>query len=231
MKDNPLKRFELLLDIGYQEHVIGVMREWRFSKDKKLNAKRAELVSEEICAPLTAWIDSEYRNGGLSGNAADMEAIQEFSQKADDIVHMLRHNTRPLYPEHISIFNNAWSFFQRSIVHRLYIQFSALQDAVKEVVAEEIERRKKQAVEDAKLMRDECLRKWQKAGKDAATKYHKSDHDRWIQEAKKIIKSNSRVKSIRQLTGMIAKNLGYKPEAAETMRKYKPIIKMLNKNR
>jgi hypothetical protein len=133
LKDNPLKRFELLLDIGYQEHVIGVMREWRFSKDKKLNAKRAELVFEEICAPLTAWIDSEYMNGGLSGNAADMEAIQEFSQKADDIVHMLRHNTRPLYPEHISIFNNAWSSFQRSIARRLHIRTSVLQDYAKEL--------------------------------------------------------------------------------------------------
>ena len=98
-----------------------IQTELLFDFDKELFP---ELVFEEICAPLTAWIDSEYMNGGLSGNAADMEAIQEFSQKADDIVHMLRHNTRPLYPEHISIFNNAWSSFQRSIARRLHIRTS-----------------------------------------------------------------------------------------------------------
>lgn len=230
-KDNPLKRFELLLDIGYQEHVIDVMREWRFSKDKKLNAKRAELVSEEICAPLTAWCDSEYSDGRLSSNSGDMEATLDFLQKADDIAYMLRHNTRPLYPEHISIFSNAWSLFQRSIVHRLHIRSNVLQDAVKELpllVDEEIERRVSQAAKDAKL----GARKWQKIGTNAARKYWKNDFDNWVREAKKIIKSNPRI-SARKLGELIAEKL-YNPEqakkAAQTISKHEPITNMLKKN-
>jgi len=229
-KDNLIERFGLLLDIEYQEHVISVMHEWCFSKDKKLNAKRAELVSKEICMPLTAWCDSEYRDGGLCGNAADMTATRDFLQKADDIVYMLRHNTRPPYPEHISIFNDAWSFFQRSIAHRLHIRSSVLQDAVGKLpllVNEEIERRERQAAEDAKS----GARRWQKTGTNAARKYWEDDFDDWLLKARKIIKKNPSI-SARKLGKVIAEKL-YDPKeaekAAETIRKHKPITNLLKK--
>jgi hypothetical protein len=92
---------------------------------------------------------------------------------------------------------------------------------------EEIERRVRQAAEDAKLR----AREWQKTGKDAARKYWKDDHDKWMLEAKKIIKSNPRI-SARKLGELIAEKL-YNPEqakkAAQTISKHEPITNMLKK--
>jgi hypothetical protein len=102
-------------------------------------------------------------------------------------------------------------------------------EEIKRLVDEEVERRAKQAAEDAKLY----TKTWSKTGKDAARKYWEDDHDKWMLEAKKIIKSNPKIKSARKLSKVIAEKLGYDPEKAkkaeETIRKHKPITNLLKK--
>lgn len=259
MKDDLLERFESLLDVGYQKHVIAVMREWCFSEDKKINLKHAELVYEDIYAPLAAWAESEYGEGRLKENVQDKEAIQDFVQKADDIVYLLRYNTRPLYPEHISILNNAWSFFQRSLAHRLHTRTRILKDYIDESafesiiqnainkalqnqrketakelqvrIDEEIKRREELAEKEKKSRIQVVHKKWQKRGVESARKYNKKDFMEWDSQAEIILKNNPGIKSIRELSAAIVKKLNYPIGADETIRKRETIINMMKNHK
>lgn len=238
MKDDLLALFESLLDVEYQEHIIEVMRQWCYSKRANLNKEHANLVQEEIFEPLMAWVENE-RTTSKSRNNPDIDAALDFAQKADNIIYILRYNTRQLYSEHVSILNDAWSYFQRSVAHRFYVRSRILREYFSEAgptaadqsnVDEKIQVKEAQAETEKKQnFRARCA-KWQKAGVKAATKYPKQDKNKWVTEAKKILNNTPRRISARQLATDIATKFGYPNSAIDTIRKYRPIINILNEH-
>lgn len=240
MKANLSESFELLFDTGYQQHIIEVMNEWCGNTHAELNAAHADLVNKEISNPLRAWID-ETQSGMKAGNYPDMEAARAFAIKADEIVYILRYNTRPLYPEHVAMLNDAWSEFQREMAHGLHVRNRILkevidsQPSIEAAVAEYLKQRSREEADKRKAKKQEVYEIWQKAGADAARKYTADDEKEWLKAAKKILKKNNRIKSIRQLAVEIEEELKHPIGAWETIRKTESINKFfkehkLNKN-
>ena len=240
IKSDLSEKFETLLDTEYQHHIIEVMNEWCGDTHGQLNAARADLVDKEISSPLRAWID-EAQSIIKAGNYQDIEASRTFAIKADEIVFILRYNTRPLYPEHVAMLNSAWSEFQREIAHGLHVRNRILKEVIdsqpgkEEVVDEYLKQRDREEATKREAKKQENLKNWQCAGANAARKYTADDKKKWLEAAKKILKENNRIKSIRQLAIEIGKRLGYPPESDGTIRKVESIKKLfrehkLNKN-
>ncbi|MFZ1851141.1 MAG: hypothetical protein WAU15_02725 [Nitrosomonas sp.] len=240
MQTDLLESFESLLDTEYQHHIIAVMNEWCGNTHAKLNAAHADLVDKEISYPLRAWID-ETQSGMKAGNYSDIETAQAFSTRADEIVYILRYNTRPLYPEHVAMLNDTWSHFQRSLAHSLHIKnrilkgFIDAQPSIENAVAEELQRRADEERRKSEEKISEGRRKWQAAGADRARKYTENNEQEWLKAGKRILKENREIKSARQLAYQIGKEGKYPPGAWETIRKKESFIKLfkehkLNKN-
>ncbi len=238
MHDDLLARFESLLEVEYQEHIIEVMREWCYSKRANLNKEYANLVQGEIYEPLLAWVDNE-RTTSKSRNNPDIDAALDFAQKADNIIYILRYNTRQLYSAHVSILNDAWSYFQRSVAHRFYVRSRIVREYISEAgpkaadqsgVDEEILVKEAQAEAEKELKFQARCAKWQKAGVKAAIKYPEQDKKKWIAVAIKILNNTPRKISARQLAKDIATKFGYPISAIDTIRKYETIINLLKKH-
>ncbi len=108
MDSNESDKLGLLLDPEYQSHIIEVIKEWCGEKPSKKSSLRADLVDKEISKPLQAWI-AERANGELP-HLNGLEAAHELYIKTNDIVYILRYQTRPLYPEHVSLFGQPLTY-------------------------------------------------------------------------------------------------------------------------
>lgn len=235
MKSDLSENFELLLDTEYQQHIIEVMNEWCGNTHVKLNTAHADLVNKEISDPLRVWID-ETQSGVKAGNYPDMEAAQAFAIKADEIAYILRYNTRPLYPEHVAMLNSTWSQFQREMAHELHVRNRIIKEVIdsqpniEAAVAEYLEQRSREETDKRIAKRREGYEIWQKAGANGARKYTADDEKAWLKAAKRILKKNNRIKSLRQLAVEIEKGLEYPIGAWETIRKTESINKIFKEH-
>ncbi len=236
MQIDLLESFESLLDTEYQRHIIEVMNGWCGSTHAKLNVAHANLVDKEISDPLRAWID-ETQGGIKAGNYPDIEAAHAFSTRADEIVYILRYNTRPLYPEHVAMLNDTWSHFQRSLAHSLHVrnrilrEFIDTQPSIENSVAEELQRRADEEMRKSEEKISEGRRKWQEAGADGSRKYTEDDEQAWLKAGKRILKENRKIKSVSQLAVRIEEEGKYPFGAWETIRKRESIIKLLEEHK
>lgn len=236
MRSDLSEKFESLLDTGHQHHIIEVMNEWCVNTHGKLNAARADLVDKEISFPLWAWIDEAQRTI-KAGSCQDIEASRAFAIKADEIVFILRYNTLPLYPEHVAMLNSSWSEFQREMAHGLHVRNRILKEVIdsppgkEEVIDEYLKQREREEAAKREARKQEGLKKWQQTGADAARKYTADDEKKWLEEGKKILKENNRIKSVRQLADEIVKRLGCSPGSSETIRKIESIKKLFRERK
>ena len=113
MSDDPLENFDDLLDPECRNNFIEVMKGWCFGEGYAQNSTRADLVERYISKPAWAWIN-ERTTEKKAGASLGIEQVWNLALKADDIVYILRYKTRPLYPEHVSILDKAWSWLQLS---------------------------------------------------------------------------------------------------------------------
>jgi urease gamma subunit len=155
--------------------------------------------------------------------------------------HILEYNTRPLYPDHVAMLNDAWSEFQREMAHGLHVRNRILKDAIdsqpsKQAVIDEYLKIKILEEENKReAKKQEACKKWQTSGANAARKYTADDIEKWLKEGENILKRNNSIKSVRQLAIEIEKELGYPDGARETIRKIESIKEIfkqhnLNKN-
>lgn len=238
--------FESLLDSDYQSHIIEVMHEWCGDTHRKLNAKRADLVHDEISAPLLTWI-SERHNNGIVGNYTPANvATVRFADEVNNLIYILRHATRPLYPEHINSINDAWSYFQRSIAYELQVKNRILteyihadlpnhnqnipKEALMAAVNEELNLRfEREKIKHENDERDRITTRQEKwaAG---ARKYKKEDEGEWLKAGILILERDTKlkIKSIRSLANEIIKVTGCKKEALETIRKTSSIKDLIH---
>ncbi|MBL8499464.1 MAG: hypothetical protein JNL77_02595 [Nitrosomonas sp.] len=218
--------FADLLDPDYQDHVITAMKEWCDNYRCASGEAYANLVETQISKPLKLWINETLK-------ADNFEAANTFAIKADNIIYILRYKTKPLYPEYVSLLNDAWSEFQRSIVYSLYIKARVLsriidnQPDLQAAVAEKLRQLEDEKFQEIEARKQANLDKWHWAGIEAARKYDADDVKIWAEAAKKILRLNERkIKSIRVLARGIIKETGCDSVAFETIRKEEEIIKI-----
>lgn len=240
MNKTQSENFANLLDLDFGDHVIEAMKEWCFDKPNAIGAELADIIYEDISSPLWAWID-EMQRKRKPGNYSDIDAAKAFAVKADDIVYILRYGTRPLYPEHVTMLNNAWSQFQRELAYGLHVSNIVLNDFINNppgldvAVDKELQRRSDEYLQAREARTIKGRGKWQKTGADASRKYTEKDKEVWLVSAQEILKENKNIRSTRQLSREIQEKTGYPFQAEETIRKTKSIIKLmrehgLNKN-
>lgn len=237
MDSNESDKLGLLLDPEYQSHIIEVIKEWCGEKPSKKSSLRADLVDKEISKPLQAWI-AERANGELP-HLNGLEAAHELYIKTNDIVYILRYQTRPLYPEHVSLLNDALAQFQRSITSGLYFHNRMLertlevtlknQRNIESAIDEELHRRAEQEAKKREIIKQQGRKNWQAAGVNAARKYTQSDRKKWLAVARVLLKENRHINSVRKLAEGIQKKLGYCFGAEETIRKDRSIINIYKK--
>lgn len=235
MTDNSLGNFDDLLDPDFQDHVIEVMKGWCTGKYSTLDSSRADLIETQISEPLKFWINETLKRR-KSGNYSDIESANAFAIKSDNIVYILRYKTRPLYPEHVSILNDAWSDFQRSIAYNLHIRIRVLSEIIDRqpdlsaTVDKEIKRRDAEEAKQKEELNRAAKMKWQKAGAEAAIKYNEDDEKKWHKAGKEILGMSNGKISIRGFARQIQKELGYPDEARETIRKTETIINLVKEH-
>ncbi|MCG7755635.1 MAG: hypothetical protein LZF63_03115 [Nitrosomonas sp.] len=228
--------FADLLDPDYQNHVITAMKGWCDNYRYASGEAYANLVLTDIARPLRWWLN-ETKQKRKPVNYQDIEAGIAFADKADAIVFILLHKTRPLYPEHVTIFDNSWSAFRNSIAANLFIEAKILSDYIRglpdlETIANEELRKRRELDEQEREARKQAnLEKWREAGPEAARKYHAEDVGIWVKAAKKILKRDmAKIKSCRLLARKIMKETGYASAAFDTIRKEEKIIKLYKKH-
>jgi len=221
--------FADLLDTDYQDHVITAMKGWCDNYRYTSGEAYANLVETQISKPLKLWINETLK----ADNYPDIEAANTFAIKADNIIYILRYKTKPLYPEYVSLLNDAWSEFQRSILYSLYIKARVLskiidnQPDLQAAVAEKLRQLEDEKFQEIEARKQANLEKWHWAGMEAARKYDADDVKIWVEAAKKILRLNERkIKSIRVLAQGIIKETGCDSVAFETIRKEEEIIKI-----
>lgn len=232
MNEDLSASFADLLDPDYQNHVITAMKGWCDNYRYASGEAYANLVLTDIARPLRWWLN-ETKQKRKPVNYQDIEAGIAFADKADAIVFILLHKTRPLYPEHVTIFDNSWSAFRNSIAANLFIEAKILSDYIRglpdlETIANEELRKRRELDEQEREARKQAnLEKWHWAGMEAARKYDADDVKIWVEAAKKILRLNERkIKSIRVLAQGIIKETGCDSVAFETIRKEEEIIKI-----
>lgn len=236
MSDDPLGNFDDLLDLDIQDHVIEVMNEWCTDTHSALNASRADLVEAQISKPLKFWIDEIFKEGTASNHHV-IEAANEFAIKADNIAYILRYKTRPLYPEHVALLNDAWSVFQRSMVYGLHVKNRILKEIIDNppdlstAVDEEIRKRSESEAKKKEEHNRSAKMRWQKSGVASARKYDEADRVKWRNACKRILKSDAKIKSARELARKIQEEMGYSPEAYETIRHDEKIKEAFKKHK
>lgn len=224
MSDDPLGNFDDLLDLDIQDNVIEVMNEWCTDTHSALNDSRADLVEAQISKPLKFWIDEIFKEGTASNHHV-IEAANEFAIKADNIAYILRYKTRSLYPEHVALLNDAWSVFQRSMVYGLHVRNRILKEIIDNppdlstAVDEEIRKRSESEAKKKEARNQAAKMRWQKSGAPAARKYDEADRVKWRNACKRILKSDAKIKSARELARKIQEEMGYPYEASETIRR------------
>ncbi|WMJ09365.1 hypothetical protein [Nitrosomonas sp. sh817] len=225
--------FADLLDTDYQDHVITAMKGWCDNYRYTSGEAYANLVETQISKPLKLWINETLK----ADNYPDIEAANTFAIKADNIIYILRYKTKPLYPEYVSLLNDAWSEFQRSTVYSLYIKARVLskiidnQPDLQAAVAEKLRQLEDEKFQEIEARKQANLEKWRDAGPEAARKYHAEDVGIWVKAAKKILKRDmAKIKSCRLLARKIMKETGYASAAFDTIRKEEKIIKLYKKH-
>lgn len=211
MNDDLSARFADLLDPDIQYHVIEVMKEWCDGTYSVLNTSRADLVEAQISKPLKFWIDEIFKENAASNNHV-IEAANEFAIKANNIVYILRYKTRPLYPEHAALLNDAWSDFQRSMVYGLHIRNRILKEIivnppdVSAAVDEEIQRRIEEENQQAEAKRQETIKKWSNSGALGAKESRLNRVEILLMLGNKVLEEENRneIRSIRNFAKKIA---------------------------
>jgi hypothetical protein len=108
-KSDLTEKFEALLDVGYQERGIEVIRVWADCPESAYETGWAKIVTELLIDPLYWWI------GTQKGNRLEVRAAEDLAEYARlDIAYGLQCRQK-LYPEHISKLDALWKEFQRQI--------------------------------------------------------------------------------------------------------------------
>ncbi len=112
-KSDLSKKYEALLDVGYQEHAIDVLREWVACPDSAYEESWAGTVKSLLIDPLWWWIgEQRVPRAGQRIDVAAAMALAEYA--AEDIAYGFRHRQQ-LYPEHISKLDALWKEYQRQV--------------------------------------------------------------------------------------------------------------------
>lgn len=236
MKSDQSEKFELLLDLGYQQHVIGVLNEWCDDARLKDNAGCADLVHETISEPLLVWADETQNQREPGVHYDDIDAAREFAIRSENIVYILQYNTRKLYPEHVSLLSDAWTLFQRSIASNLYVQIRLQSTQIvgqldnKAIIAKELQRMADEDARKREVLKREEKKRWQEAGVAAAIKYTENDKKAWLETGRRILEKGEHVKSVRDFARKIQEELCLSYAAAETIRKNVAVVSLFKKH-
>lgn len=197
--------FADLLDPDYQDHVIEAMKKWCLDRHYVIGAQLADLVDEDISRPLRVWIDETHRKRE-PGNYSDIEAAKEFAVKADDIAYILRYKIRPLYLEHVTMLDDVWTQFQRSIAYHLHIETRVLTANLPAAVAGEIQRRIDEAKQRAEAERQKGIEKWSNSGVAGSKENRLNRTEVLIMLGRKVLEEENRneIRSIRSFAKKIA---------------------------
>lgn len=207
--------FADLLDPDYQGHVISAMKEWCDDYRYASGEAYANLVLNGISHPLRVWLHEQW---GKSSSHQDIELGLAFRAKVDDIVYILRYKTRPLYPEHVSMLDDAWSAFRHG-------------EDPEKIADRVLHKRRERAAQEKEYKKRVNQENRTLRGAEATRKYDADDVKIWVEAAEKILKLNKgEIKSIRELARRIIKETGCNSAAFETIRREEEIVKIYNKH-
>jgi|CXWL01.1.fsa_nt_gi hypothetical protein len=131
-----------------------------------------------------------------------MEAAQAFAIKADEIVYILRYNTRSLYPEHVAMLNSAWSQFQSEMTHGLHVRNRTLKEYIdsqpdtETAVADYLEQRSREEAIKREEKKREKLMAFHASGVEGSKESKLNRVEVLLMIGKKIIEQENRNKII-----------------------------------
>ena len=111
--ENKLRsKFQGLLDVGYQESVIALLRDWSNCLDSEYMESEAKTVELELIEPLWWWIAEQGKQNLRRTDVVAAVALAECA--ASDITYGFRYRQK-IYPEHVSKLDHLWKELQRQI--------------------------------------------------------------------------------------------------------------------